>query len=459
MLHAPTDSLGDYDVIVAGGGPAGVAAAVAAARQGARTLLLEQTGCLGGVATNALCGVWLGSWSRDMKFPVVGGLFDEIVGRLAGMGAAIRAADDVVSGSRHAGYAEWHGRTVPFEFEPCKLVLDRMTKEYGVSLRLFTTVVQADTADGRIARLIVHGKSGFHEVRAGAYVDATGDGDVAFSAGCPTVKGRPEDGQMTPASLLFVVEDADSLAFARYCKETGDNRFRNVVSRLRAVGQWPFDFEVIICLEMLHRGSFIVNTLRQCGIDGTDEQSLTRGMTEGREQTFALFEILRRHVPGFASARITQTAPVIGIRETRRIVGQCTLSEEDLISGRTFDDTIALSGYQWDLPDPKRPSHQPMKDRVMARPYTEIPYRALLPEKVDNLIVAGRCISTTWHALGPVRIMPACFAMGEAAGTAAARAAFTGAPLADVDTSWLRTQIERHGGILQPREAGSGQDL
>lgn len=472
VIDAPV--IGDVDVLVCGGGPAGIGAAVAAARQGAKTMLIEQQGCLGGVATNALVGVWVGSYSRDGVFPVVGGIFSEVVDRLVAEEAAIPANEDVAprwslaemhvmsrenaisnkemaGGSRHLGYAAWHGRTVPFEFEPCKRVCEHLVLEAGVNLRYFTHATYPQLKEREITGVFLHSKNGMEFVEANIVVDATGDADIAFRAGCPTVKGRAKDGLMSPATLIFVVEDVDSYAFERYCKETGDVRFRKIVEELKQRGKWPFPFEIIICCEMLERGHFFINTLRQTGIDGTKTEDLTRGMIEGRQQALKLMEILRQFVPGFANAKMVQTAPIIGTRDTRRIVGEYEVSGDDITQGRDYQDKIALSGYQWDMADPKRPSHQQMEGVVMAKPYVEIPYRSLLPQGIDNLIMAGRCVSAAWDALGPLRVMPACFAMGQAAGVAAAMALEqNNRSVSSIDISSLQKMLVNQKAILTP---------
>lgn len=449
VMDAPV--IADVDVLVCGGGPAGIGASIAAARQGARTMLIERHGCLGGVATNSLVGIWLGSYSRDGAYPVIGGIFTEIVERMVAEGGATRAAEDGF-GSRHISYARWHCRTIPFDFEVCKRVCDQIVLESGVKLRYFTTFLAPRVEGNRISGAFVHSKNGVEYVQAKTIVDATGDADVAARAGCPTIKGRAEDGLMSPASLLFVVEDVDYRAFEKYCRTTDDVRLCQIIAEIKDKGEWPFPFEIIIALETIKRGRYFINTLRQTGIDGTKTEDLTRGMIEGREQMFQLFDLMRRYVPGFAGARLVQSGSAIGIRDTRRIVGDYRITNEDIINGRHFDDTIALSGYQWDMADPKRPSHQRMERTTTALPYAEIPYRSLLPQGIDNLIVAGRSISTDWDALGPLRIMPASFAMGQAAGTAAAWAAQSSSTMRQVDTQALRTDLRSQGAILEPED-------
>jgi len=262
------------------------------------------------------------------------------------------------------------------------------------------------------------------------------------------VKGRAEDGLMSPASLIFRVDGVDSEAFERYCRQTGDVRFQRVVGELKREGAWPFPFDIIICCEMPERGRFTINTLRMTGIDGTNTDDLTRGMIEGRRQAMVLMNLIRERIPGFADAAMTQTAPLLGVRDTRRIVGEYTVPVEDILQERRYQDTIALSGYQWDMADPKRPSHQRMEGTDIPSPYVEIPYRSLVPRGVGNLIVAGRSVSAAWDVLGIFRIMPACSAMGQAAGTAAAMAARDRVALKDVSTDELRRKLRQDGAIL-----------
>jgi len=447
-LSIETSVIEDVDVLVCGGGPAGIAASIAASRHGARTMLIEQFGCLGGVATNCLVGTWHGSYSRNGKYPVVGGIFSEIVEKLVAEGAAIPAQR---SGKRHVGYASWHSPTVPFEYEPCKRICEQLVLKAGVKLRYFTTSVMPQLKDNKIAGMFVHSKNGMEFIKSGTIVDATGDADIAFQSGCPTIKGESEQGLMSAAGMIFVVEDVDSQAFERYCLETDDVRFRKVIADLEQKGQWHFPFKAINCCEMPRRGNFYINTLLLPGIDGTNADDLTRGMIEGRQKVVELMEQMAKIVPGFAKARITQISPMIGIRDTRRIVGEYRVSVKDIVQGKQFHDTIVLSGYQWDMADPKRVSYQQMWGTEIAREYSEIPYRSLIPKGIDNLIVAGRSVSSDWDVLGIFRIMPACFAMGQAAGIAAIEVANKKISFKDVNIDKLREALQQDGAILSSK--------
>ena len=449
----------DVDVLVCGGGPAGIAAAVSAARQGASVLLIEKQGCLGGVATNCLVGVWLGSYSRDGQFPVIGGIFSEIVERLVAEKAAIPAREDRVGGTRHVGYASWHGRTVPFEFEPCKRILEEFASDAGVKLRYFTTAVSPQVQDGQIRGVFIHSKNGIEFIRTKTVVDATGDADMAFLCGCPIEQGREEDGLTSPTGIIFVMEGVTSEVFEKYCRKTGDVRFKKIIGELQAKGQWPFAFEGLVCCEMPRRGRFFINALQQLNVNGTRAEDLTRGIIEGRQQVRTLAEIMKKHIPGFARSDLVQTSPVLGVRDTRRIIGEYRISVEDVIEGRHYPDTIGLSGYQFDMADPKKPSYQRMDETKPRSLYTEIPYRSLLPKGIDNLIVAGRCVSSAWDALGVLRIMPACFAMGQTAGTAAGLAVKTKTALRNLDVTALQHTLLKNGAILDPtRQAEERHD-
>jgi hypothetical protein len=224
------------------------------------------------------------------------------------------------------------------------------------------------------------------------------------------------------------------------------------VQELRESGEWPFVYDIFISVQLHEKGTLMINTTRITDIDGTDGSSLSRGMMQGRAEAHKLFAIMRQHFLGFADARIKAVAPSLGVRETRRIVGDYVYSVEDLTTARNFEDTIAFSGYGFDLPDPKRPSYQPMHADKNApklqRDYTPIPYSVLVPRPIQNLICPGRAISVERHVLGPLREQAPCYGMGQAAGQAAVQVVRDGLAFKEVDTSRLRGELRANGAIV-----------
>ena len=451
-FYASAQVIASVEVLICGGGPAGIAAAVAAARQGARTMLIESQGCLGGVATSGLIGVLMGSWSRDGKYPVVAGIFDEIVDRLAEQGGAIPARNDVPNSTRYAGYAPWHGRTVPIEFEAAKRVFEDIVLESGVRLRYFTNALEVKVKGNEITGVFSHSKSGIEYIKSQTVVDATGDADIAARAGCPMLLGLEDEGHkgwMSPASLSYVVENVDYQAFEAYCR-AGDYRFRELIDKLKKKNEWPYG-NIFIGFEMPTPTRFFIKVEPKLeGFNGLDADELTLGMVEGRKRVQEQLEILKKYFSGFEHARLVQTAPVMGIRATRRIVGHAKVKVDDISNGVSYPDTIALSGYHWDMATPGDQEQRMLLKVDYGKPYTEIPYRCMLPKKIVNLIVPGRSVSAEWDAMGVLRIMPACFAMGQAAGTAAAMAARTGMPFSTLDIEELKQVLTSQGAILSP---------
>jgi hypothetical protein len=360
----------------------------------------------------------------------------------------------------------WHkgslGAGVPVDPHLYAALLDEKMLDAGVDVLFFTQFVDALVADGRVTHVVLFNKSGLFAVPAAAVVDATGDADVAARSGCETTKGRDEDGLMTPATLIFHVDhvDQDALASEIYAKDSP--RFRELIEDLRQRGEWTFPYDIFISVQLAQKGTMMINTTRITDVDGTDGRSISRGMMQGRREVHRLMALMRRHVPGFAQAQVKLVAPVLGIRETRRIVGDYVLTVADLVEGHDFPDTIGYSGYGWDLPDPKRPSHQPMSGVRRKRDFTPIPYRVLVPRPVANVICPGRAISVERDVLGPLREQAPCYAMGHAAGLAAVQAVREHLAFRDVDTDALREALLSEGAVVdfqpspEPAAAAAG---
>jgi len=435
-------------LIVCGGGFAGFAAAYAAARQGVHPLLIERNGCLGGTGTQGLVNHMLGErvWQADNTYKTcIGGLFAELERRLLAEGGGLDVDGIDLSLPPHGWYGGL-GVGLIFDNEKMKLLLEDMLREAGVEILYYTSIIDVIREEERIAGVVVHSKSGLSVIRGDRFIDATGDGDVSVLAGCGCEMGD-EEGGMAPASLEMHVENVDSEALIAYMRETRDVRFRNLIGPLREKGIWKFPYEIFISVMLTRKDVFMINTIRQVGIDGTNADSLTAGTIEGRRENFELLAVMREHFPGFRNAAIRQIAPVIGIRETRRIACEYALTVQDLIDGATFPDSIAVSGYGWDLPHPKQPSYQPLHGVRRRSEFTELPYRCLVPRGVGNLLVVGRCIGVERDVSGVMRVMGPCVAMGEAAGIATALSIACGCAYKNVNTEALRAEIRAHGGI------------
>ena len=444
-----------YDLVVCGGGPAGIPAALSARRAGLSVLLVEQTGQLGGAGTSAGVSHLLGGRTRDNRHWCVAGIFEEVVEDLAARGGAINPVD--IQGEKFSPYG-WTGEIsnltygVPFDPIQMAALLDEKMLAAGVDVLFTTSMVDVHVEEDRIAHVILFNKGGLQAVPAAAFVDATGDADLAARSGCECVKGRPEDELMAPATLMFHVDRVDQGALAAEIYRTGSNRFREHIQSLRESGDWPFPYDIFISVQLQEKGTLMINTTRICDVDGTDGRSISQGMMQGRSEIRDLFTIMQKHFPGFGNARIRQIAPVLGIRETRRIVGDFVYKVADIADQRDFPDTIGFSGYGWDLPDPKRPSYQPMHERADApklrRHYIPIPYRALVPRPIENAICPGRAISVERDVLGPLREQAPCYAMGHAAGLASVQVVRDGVSYRNVDTDRLREALRSAGAVV-----------
>jgi ribulose 1,5-bisphosphate synthetase/thiazole synthase len=447
----------DYDVLVVGGGNAGCAAALAAARAGARTMLVERYGFLGGTATAGMVGPWMTFHSGDDR--IVGGIAQEIVERLVARGASpghVRDASDYVA------------TITPFDPEAHKALLFELMTEAGVDLLLHAWFLDALTgAGGRVEGARVATVGGPRELRAKIVVDATADAYVAASAGVEVQQGD-ERGRVQPASLMFRLSHVDLAETAAYARAHPDQVRTSLAPAERSAtamtavaglydlwrsakarGDVSVPRELVSFFATPYADEVTVNMTRVVDIDPLDPADLTRAEVEARGQVTELLAFFRSEVPGFANARIAATATQVGIRESRRIVGEYTLTRDDVLSGRSFDDAVARSAYPIDIHNPS--GSGTTTHRLPAGASYEIPYRCLVPQSVDGLLVAGRCISTTHEALASTRLTPTVMTLGQAAGTAAAIAAERGIEPRAVDTALLRDRLMRAGVDLRRR--------
>lgn len=449
----------EFDVVVCGGGPSGCATALAARREGLKTLIIESMGQLGGMAVTGLVSHWLGGRTQEGNW-VVGGLFKSLAEEAASRGYAVLPKLNEGKKYHPYGWFNWFIHGVPLDPFAIDLFLDEKMGTAGVDVLLQTQVVDALVDENTISHLIVYNRGGLQAIKAKAVIDATGNAEVAYKSGCQTMKGRKEDGKMTPASLIFHVYDVNEIALTKYIEKERDPKLRKLINELREKGIWKFPYDIFIATKLVKDGEFYINTNRLTGVDGTDGKSLSEGMKRGRIENHRLMDIFKKYIPGFENAKIKTIAPQMGIRETRRIVGDFMLTIDDLAQDKTFDDCIGFSMYGWDLPDPDKPSVQPFaNDEISGYKYkikkglsTPLPYRMMLPKPVKNLICPGRAVSVEGQVLGPVRVMAPCMAMGEAAGTAAGQVVKQNISFADINIKILKEKLKKAGAIIDKEQ-------
>ncbi len=439
----------DVDVLVVGGGPAGISAAIASARNGAKTTLVERYGFLGGMATAGLIGPFMTSYSLNGETQIIRGIFDELVRKMEQKGGAINPSK-VRAGTPYSSFLVYgHDHVAPFESDVLKIVAFEMMEEAGVELMLHTYFVGSICGDNKINGAILTNKSGLQAVEAKAIVDCTGDADVASSAGVPIGKGRESDGLMQPASMFFRIRNVNLKKIEQYVREhPGEKLFAHVVKEAKKRGKFPVKRNHILLFET-PKGDFLVNVSRLHNVDGTNWDSLSKAEIIGRKQVMALLDFFRENVPGLENIELVEVAPQIGIRETRHIVGEYVLTAEDILGSREFEDVIALNSFPIDIHDPDGSGGRFEGPRNGK--YYEIPYRCLVPLKVDWLLVAGRSISATHEAAGSIRVMPPCVATGQAAGTAAALSIRNGLPPRKLDVKHLQETLMSQNVYLPER--------
>ncbi len=449
-----------FDFVVCGGGPSGFACALSAARKGLKTAIIEKYGCLGGTA--ALAGVNHLLGGRKLKedtkehVRVTGGIFDEITDALIAQGDAIEP-NSIDLDFNPFGWYPRMASGVAFHETALKIKMEEMCTKAGIRIYYFTDLIGTNTDSGKITEVLVHNKDGLVALTAKYFADCTGDADLAFMSGVACRKGRESDGLMTPCSLIMHLDHVDGDQYVAYQNDHNSPKLIEIIERLKAEGTWKFPYEIFIAIQLVEKDVFMVNTIRQIGIDGTSEASVSKAMMEGRRESLLLFEIIKNNFPGFENARIRKIADHIGVRETRHILGRYTITVEDAMSGTKYEDCVAATTYNFDLPDPLRPSYDPMmgdaKNPNAARKHVviRIPYRSLLPEGIDNLIVAGRCISSEREVLGPIRIMGPCMMTGQAAGTAVAQGFLKSRNLNEIDVEELKKTLWKDG-VLNPDE-------
>ncbi|MBR0056701.1 MAG: FAD-dependent oxidoreductase [Kiritimatiellae bacterium] len=423
-------TLHEFDLIVAGGGPAGCGAALAAARRGLSVLLIEESGSLGGAATKCLVTPFM-PWMTKISESGEEKTLELSAGIFAELNAAIR--EDAIYGE------EAQPRAI--NEESLKVILDRKMDEAGVKVLFHATLCGVAKEGRRIAAVSVATVAGVLEFSAATFVDATGDAALSAMAGVAFRLGRPKDLLCQPMTLCFRMCNVDTEAAWR-----AHDEINALYKRFREEGQILNPRENVLKFPSRIPGVMHFNTTRIVKLDPTDPFALSKAEALAREQVVELVHFLKENFAAFRNASLMMTAAAIGVRESRMIEARHILTADELMAGTHFEDGIAAANYDIDIhsPDGSGTSHWYFPPGL----YYTIPYRSLLPREFDNLIVAGRCIGATHEAQASVRIMPTCICMGEAAGTAAALARDCRVAAADVDAGELRARLRAAGAFV-----------
>lgn len=418
------------DVLVCGGGVAGIGAALGAARAGAKTMVIERNAFLGGAATGVLMNTW------NVPVARMNGIAQEIARELAARGSGVDA-----------------GPTFPFDPEGLKELAVEKLRDNGVEILNYTWVVDAVMEDQRIRGVVIQNKSGRQAILAKCVIDTTGDADVAAAAGAEYVKGREEDGKMRPMSVLFRLGGVDVRRVVEYCRSqppenfTADPNFHilkpeeglvrfsgffDIAERARANGELPDEVHYLRMEGVdVERGIVTVNNSRVYGVDGTNAWDITRGDLESRMQNRRIMKVIKRDIPGFENAFVIDSSQTVGVRETRRVRGAFVLTQADNAAQRRFPDSAAriwrhmAAGRDWHKATGGEgaPGDEVYRTATTNLTYFEIPWRVFVPNGVQGMTVGGRVISVSHDADMWTRGQYCCLVTGQVAGVGAALAA------------------------------------
>lgn len=413
---------GHYNAVIAGGGLAGVMAAAAASREGMKVLLVEKYGFLGGMATAGLVNPFMNFYERGGHGVFANaGLFKDLLERIYGLGGS--------KAPHAASYME----------EFMKLALDRLCAEYGIKILFHATVSDADLSGGEIKSITVSTCSGNIRLTAKVFADATGDADLTAFCGLEYKLGRDEDGLCQPMTLCFRLGNVD---WSRYDRVRANDLYKEM--QIRGTIKNPRENILVFSLpvdNIMH-----LNTTRIVGRNPVDAEDLSASETEAREQVYEMYKFMKENVAGLENCALIMSAPEIGIRESRRIIGRYEITREDLIGTKKFEDRIARGTYDIDIHNPS--GSGTVIEHVPDNDYYTIPYRALVPLKADNLIVAGRPICSTHEAHSAFRVMPITTCIGEAAGVACSLAVKHDCSFADVPVSAMQDILTERGALI-----------
>lgn len=451
----------EFDVVVLGAGPGGLAAALAAGRGGAKVLLVEKNGYLGG---NMAIGLpLLGFLDKDGN-KVIGGIADEFMRDMASYETAYgRAA------SAHK-ICPMHNSVTLYDHELFKIVALHKVLDAGIEVLLHTDIEAVNVENAKIREITLRGKGYRIFIKAKVFIDASGDGDMAYLAGASYEKGQKDTGILQPPTMMFTLSGVGIDRTIDYLAENPDQMdrsktidcaggydadffrsdpnfvmvaMRKLFAELRAQGKMPVNRENIIVINSLLPGEVHMNCTRHLGTDGSDVFSVTKAEIEGYLQIEQFVETLHQHVPGFEQCYISQIYPSLGIRESRRFSGIRQLTEADVVNGVFNEETICIGSYCVDIH-----AGDGLSTIFTKIPAYGIPYGITVSDEIDGLMFAGRCASMDAVAMSSARVMPICMAIGEAAGVGAALAVKQDISPRDVDVAQVRRILLDAGAIL-----------
>ena len=412
--------MSEYNLIVIGGGLSGVAAAVCAAREGLNVLLVERMGCLGGAMSN--CSVYpfmkhAIKYADGTKRILSAGIFAEMCKR-----------------HRELGGVSERG----WQPEIFKIMLDRLVEEASVKVMFHTQLIDVVKEDRKISAVRLLGKHGIFEVNADYFIDASGDGDLMAYAGCEYQLGRESDGLCQPMTTNFRISGVD---IEKYKEDKP--RLQELFKRFNEEGKISVPRENMLINGNLGEGVLHFNSTRVVKMNPLDSTDLSLAEMEARRQVLEIYNFLRTNSDAFKNSTLVLIAPEIGVRESRKLKGVHVLTADELKQCVDFEDSIALGNYMIDIHNPDGVGTY--RYRFQPEEYYRIPYRSLVPKEIDNMLVAGRCLSADHEAHSAVRIMPICACLGQAAGTAIAQAQHTGKTVHNVDVSAVQSKLVANG--------------
>lgn len=425
--------LDEVDVLVIGGGPAGIAASVAAARLGARSMIVEQHGCLGGLLT--VSAMEPPSWWRQAASTMPGGIVEDLDNKMIALGATAKTFFNP-----SAGYA--------YDTEMFKYVADEFIRENGV-IPLLHCLGTAPLIDGKsIIGVVTESKSGRTAILAKRVIDCTGDADIAFRAGIPTLQadeptGNLPAGELMGGTLVYGLTDVDTEKLEAHADSDPAIRhpsmhrlFYDCLPRAEANGDSvPANMRKTFVYSRVTRNEIPALNHVWIKVDGTDVRSLTAAEMDSRKAIVDTLPLMRKYIPGCENAKLRNFAMAIGIRETRRVVGEYQLTFNDVFAEQRFPDTVGVYPICMDGPEGCLPAYTPA--------YFQVPYRVVVPLEVDNILVAGRCVSGRRRAISITRQVDFAMVTGQAAGVAAAVSAASGDAPRHVDVSKVQAELKR----------------